>query len=203
MPRTRFRPAYLALLFFAACITLSGCAGGGLRGGINKTLQVVGLRKDAKPSEPATIQIRIFAGNNLNAGNDKRPTAAILKIYHLRNAQRFEAAPFSAFLDQAGEQAALGADLLSVNEIVLTPGARQNLDEKLSAGAGAIGVIALFRAPAENRWRLTFDANAKQLPHDGITIGVHACALTTAGSTALLTPLSGDPASLASARCAK
>ncbi|HBK45286.1 MAG TPA: type VI secretion system lipoprotein TssJ [Xanthomonadaceae bacterium] len=202
MPGTRLRIARAAALLFVISITLCGCASGGLRGGIDKTLQAVGLR-EAKPAEPPTIQLRLFAGSNLNSGTDNRPTAAIVKIYHLRSAQRFEKAPFNAFLDQAGEQAALGADALSVNEIVLMPGTRQNLDEKLSAGTGAIGVVALFRAPAEIRWRLAFDANAKQLPLDGITIGVHACALTTADSAALLTQLSGDPASLASVRCTK
>lgn len=188
---------------FAIAITLCGCSsGGGLREGVDKTLQAVGLR-DAKPKEPPTVELRLFAGTNLNAGTDKRATAAIVKIYHLRSAQRFEKAPFNAFLDQAGEQSALGADLLSVNEIVLTPGTKQNFDEKLSAGTGVVGVVALFRAPAENRWRLAFDANAKQLPIDGLTIGVHACALTTPKSAALLTQLAGDPASLASVRCVK
>lgn len=197
--RLRFAPS-AALLFLT--LILTGCASGSLRGGIDKTLQAVGLREQ-KPSEPPTIQLRLLAGNNLNAGTDNRPTAAIIKIYHLRSAQRFEKATFNSFLDQAGEQAALGADLLSVNEIVLMPGNQQNLDEKLSAGAGVIGVVALFRAPAEGRWRLAFDANAKQLPRDGITVGVHACALTTADNAALLTELASDPTTLALARCVK
>jgi type VI secretion system protein VasD len=64
-----------------------------------------------------------------------------------------------------------------------------------------LGVVALFRAPAENRWRLTFDAKSKDLPATGVTIGVHACALTS-DSAALLTRISGDPNSLASIRCA-
>jgi type VI secretion system protein VasD len=194
------RFARTATLSTVTLIAISGCASGGLRDGIDKTLQAVGLR-EAKPAEPATIQLRLFAGNNLNAGTDNHPTAAILKIYHLRSVQRFEKASFNAFLDQAGEQAALGSDLLSVNEIVLTPGVRQNLDEKLSAGTGVIGIVALFRAPAENRWRLAFNTDIKQLAGDGIIIGIHACALTTADIPALLTRVSGSPTSLASARC--
>lgn len=197
---TRFARVIVPAL--GAAIALCGCANGSLRSGVDRTLQAVGIREKA-PTEPPVVQLRLFAGSNLNAGTDNRPTAAIVKIYHLRSAQRFENAPLNAFLDQAGEQAALGADLLSVNEIVLTPGARQDLDEKLSAGAGAIGVVALFRGPAENRWRLTFDATARQLAADGITVGVHACALTTARSPALLTQLSGDPSSLASVRCTR
>ncbi|WP_262072372.1 type VI secretion system lipoprotein TssJ [Stenotrophomonas sp. Marseille-Q5258] len=183
----------------AMSLSLSGCASGGLGKAMDKTLQAVGI-KEAAPDAPPTIPLRLYAGTNLNAGNDKRPTAAVVKVYHLRSAQRFEQAPFNAFLDQNGEQAALGADLLSVNEIVLTPGARQELKEQLSEGAAVLGVVALFRAPADNRWRLTFDGKQKALPADGITVGIHACALTT-DSPALVTRLSGDPSSLASVRC--
>lgn len=188
----------LALL--AATLALSGCASGGLGKAVDKTLEAVGI-KEAEPEKPPVIPLRLLAGSNLNAGNDKRATAAVVKIYHLRSAQRFEQAPFTAFLDQAGEQAALGADLLSVNEIVLTPSARQELNEQMSDGTTTLGVVALFRAPAEGRWRLAFDTRRKELPTQGITIGIHACALTT-DSPALITRLSGDPGSLASVRCA-
>lgn len=167
---------------------------------VGKTLQVVGI-KDAPPQVPPTVPMRLIAGKNLNAGNGKKATAAVLKIYHLRSAQRFEQAPFSAFLDQAGEQAALGADLLSVNEIVLMPGMKQELKEKLSDGTRVLGVVALFRAPAKERWRFTFDATREELPREGITIGAHACALTTS-SSALVTSLTTDSTSLASIQCA-
>lgn len=181
--------------------SLSGCASDSKLGkAMDKTLQAVGIR-DTKPDAPPTIPLRLYAGSNLNAANDKRATAAVVKVYHLRSSQRFEQAPFNAFLDQAGEQAALGADLLSVNEVVLTPGARQELSEQLSEGTAVLGVVALFRAPAENRWRLAFDTKGKTLPQDGVTVGIHACALTS-DSKALLTRISGDPGSLASIRCA-
>jgi len=181
-------------------VTLCGCASGGLGKAVNKTLQAVGLQ-EAPPEGPPTSPMRIFAGTNLNAANDKKATAAVLKLYHLRSAARVEQAPFNAFLDQAGEHAALGADLLSANEIVLTPGARQDLQEKRSEGTQVIGGVGLFRAPAEGRWRLAFDATGKALPTTGITVGVHAGALTTS-SEALVSKISGDPNSLASVRCA-
>ncbi|MNM61994.1 Type VI secretion lipoprotein [compost metagenome] len=189
-----------AAVLTVIALSTAGCASTSKLGkAVDSTLQAVGLR-EAKPAEPPVVPVRLYAGNNLNAANDKRPTAAVVKVYHLRSAQRFEQAPFNAFLDQVGEQAALGADLLSVNEIVLTPGVRQELSEQLSDGTAVLGIVSLFRAPAENRWRLAFDAHAKGLPQTGITIGVHACALTS-DQNALLTRISGDPNSLASVRC--
>lgn len=186
----------IALLAASGCATSNGKIGKA----VDSTLQAVGLR-EKKPAEPPIFPLRLYAGSNLNAANDKRATAAVVKVYHLRSSQRFEQAPFNAFLDQAGEQAALGADLLSANEVVLTPGVRQELSEQLSDGTAVLGIVALFRAPAENRWRLAFDAKSKDLPKDGVTIGIHACALTS-DSSALLTRISGAPTSLASIRCA-
>ena len=178
--RKLLRVVSVTTIVLVGSIGLGGCASGGkLSKAMDSTLQAVGLR-ESKPEKPPVIP---------------------LKIYHLRSAQRFEQATFNAFLDQAGEQAALGADLLSVNEVVLTPGVRQELSEQLSDGTAVIGVVALFRSPAENRWRMAFDARTKNLPSDGITIGVHACALTT-DSSALSSRISGDPGSLASVRCA-
>ncbi|MEE5091845.1 type VI secretion system lipoprotein TssJ [Xanthomonas euvesicatoria] len=188
------------LALVAATLALSGCASGGIGKAVDKSLQAVGI-KEAKPEAPPMIPLRLFAGGNLNASTDTHAAAAVVKIYHLRSAQRFEQAAFNAFLDQAGEQAALGADLLSVNEIVLTPSARQELNEQMSEGTTILGVVALFRAPAEGRWRMAFDTRRKELPTQGITIGIHACALTT-DSPALVTRLAGDPSSLASVRCA-
>ncbi len=192
---TRFTSrASLALL----AMLIAGCASNG--GIVDKTLKAVGIR-ETPPEGPAVIELRLLAGSNLNAANDGRATAAVIKIYHLRNIQRFQQAPYAAFLDQAGEQASLGADLLSVNEIVMTPGSRQTFTETVKEGSAAIGVVALFRAPAENRWRLAFDTAGKTAASKGVTVGVHACALTT-DSEALLSPLSGDPGSLASVQCA-
>ncbi|WP_449466700.1 type VI secretion system lipoprotein TssJ [Stenotrophomonas humi] len=181
-------------------LATTGCASKGkVDQSIDATLQNFGIR-EAKPQKPPVVPLRIYAGTNLNSGNDGNSAASVVKIYHLRSSQRFERAPFNAFLDHAGEQAALGSDLLSVNEIVLMPGARQELSEKLSHGTTRLGVVALFRAPAENRWRLTFDASAKTLADSGITLGVHACALTS-DSDALTSRFSGDALSLASIKC--
>lgn len=188
-----FAPLLLAVL-------AAGCASTNPVGkAVRKTLEATGLA-EAKPQAPPEIPLRLFAGGNLNSGTDGRASAVIVKIYHLRSLQRFEQAPLTSFLDAAGEQAALGADLLSSTEVVLTPGGRQQLQEKMSEGATVLGVVALFRAPAEGRWRFAFDTTRADAARDGVTVGIHACALST-DSAALLTRVVGDAGSLASVRC--
>lgn len=199
-PRPRRLRACLAAVVVA--LVLGGCASsGGIGKAVNRTLESIGIKDAGSEPEERKLPLRLYAGDNLNSGNGERALAAVVKVYHLRSANRFERAPFDAFLDEEREREALGADLLSVSEIVLTPGAQHEIEEQLEAEADVLGVVALFRAPASNRWRLSFDTRHKKIEKDGITIGLHACAMTTS-SAALVSRIAGSPSSLASAKCA-
>jgi len=142
----------------------------------------------------------LLAGNNLNAGGDKKARALVVKVYQLRGTQRFEQVPFDSFLDESREKAALGDDLIKATEILLLPGQQHEVLEKVAPDGSQLGVVALFRQPADSRWRFTFDT--KKAAKAGVTIGLHACAMTTT-SPALTTQLSGDPHSLSSVNCAR
>lgn len=186
------------LLVAAACLAISGCAtqGGGVKGAVGKTLQAVGLKQvEAQPGE---LPIRLHAGDNLNTGDDGRAAALVVRVYQLRDAKRFDDAAFDVFLDERREHDVLGDDLVSVTEFLLTPGKRHEVLETLADDGSHIGVVALFRAPAPTRWRFTFDTG--QANADGITVGLHGCAMTTA-SAGLVTRLSTPAHSLSSSRC--
>lgn len=202
--RRRVRPASIALTgLLLSTLLAGGCASAGKGGGgvIDKTLQAVGIRDKAADAAPKAqrVKIRMYPGDNLNAANDRRPIALVVRVYHLRSIQRFEQLPYDTFLDPDRERTSLGDDLVSVNEIVLRPGKQHDIEEQLAAETGFVGVVGLFRAPATNRWRFAFDGHHKSVA-DGITVGLHACAMTTT-SPALLSRLPDDPASLVSVRC--
>ena len=169
---------------------------------VNRTLESVGLREIDHDERAGirTVPLRLYAGDNLNAGSGGRGLATVVKVYHLRGTQRFEQAPFDALMDEAAGQAALGNELVEAREIVLTPGMREQLDERLSPGTTHVAVVALFRSPAANRWRFAFDARQRGIEREGITVGLHACALTS-GSQALASDVPGDPSSLVGVRC--
>jgi type VI secretion system protein VasD len=161
------------------CALLAGCAGDG--GSIaGAALQAAGIRKapelpDAQ-KPPRSVAIRLHAADKLNVDAHGRPLALVARIYKLRQSAAFEQAPYAAFLDPASEKAAFGADLLEVREVTLVPGQRYEVTEKLTREAGYLGVVALFHAPAPQRWRLAFPAaDAEQA---GLTVGLHACALS-------------------------
>lgn len=199
--RSVSRMSARALCIALCCLVVGGCASSAGGGGVvAKTLQAVGIRDNpAQLPAEQQVELRLFPGENLNAGASVRPLALVLRVYHLRGTQRFEQAPFDTFLDESRERSVLGDDLVRVNEVVLVPGKPHQLREVLSGDAAALGVVALFMAPAPQRWRLAFDARHKSVA-EGITLGLHACAMTTT-SAALTSPLGDDPASLAATRC--
>lgn len=203
-PRARrSTPLFHMLTATLAAFCVAGCAsGGGVGKAFNRTLESVGLREIDHDERAGirTIPLRLYAGDNLNAGNGTRALATVVRVYHLRGSRRFGQATFDAFMDEASEQAALGNDLVQAREVVLTPGMREQFDERLSADTTHVAVVALFRAPASHRWRFAFDARQRGIERDGITVGLHACALTS-GSGALATEVPGDPSSLVGVRC--
>lgn len=143
------------------------------------------------------VPLRIHAAANLNQGTHKKPLAQVIKIYHLRATERFEQTPFDSFLDDTQELRALGSDLVNSREMLLQPEQHYELNEKLENGAAYIGIVAFFREPAERRWRFAYDANASA--PTGITVGVHACALTSTQGALINT--TGATETLATVRC--
>lgn len=173
---------------------LTGC------GALDKGAEMLGYRKPDIPLEQIPIDrkvpLRLHAGDRLNVDVNGRSLSVVVRIYRLKSATAFLAAPYSAFASAAAEQAALGGDLVEVREIVLAPGQKHEVVEKLPLTLGFIGVVALFRTPAPERWHFVFPAKGSE---GGITLGLHACAMNVAAGE----PVGASPESrrLAGTRC--
>ncbi len=182
LPRRPAVPVLMQVLTLALLLQLGACAAGGAIGSIaGVAMEMAGIRKpppelpDAQ-KPPRNVAIKLHAGSNLNSDPAGQPLALVTRIYKLRQSAAFEQAPYDSFLDAQKEKELLGADLLEVKEVLLVPGQRYEVVEKVSKEAYFIGVVALFRAPAAQRWRLAFGAGEAE--RSGITIGAHACALS-------------------------
>jgi type VI secretion system protein VasD len=187
------------MIVIAGLLALQGCAAGSIAGA---ALEIAGMRKATELPEaqkpPRNVTIRLHASRNLNAGSGSQPLALAARIYKLRQPAAFQQMSFDGFLNPHSERELLGGDLLEVKEVMLIPGQRYEIVEKTTREAFYIGVVALFRTPAENRWRLAFAAGDAE--KSGITIGLHACALNAgAGATAVITNDTSKP--LAALRC--
>lgn len=198
-----------ALPALAMAFALHGCGGAALAPLASVALQAVGMRKPPELPEsqkpPRDVPVRMHAATRLNLNERGQPLALAVRLYKLRQKDAFEGAPYAVFLDPQQERERLGADLVDVREIMLVPGQRYEVIEKVAREAGHVGIIALFHNPAAGRWRTTVSsANAER---DGLNIGLHACALSVAGGVAAgvtgsVKAYGIDPATaLASVRC--
>jgi type VI secretion system protein VasD len=160
-------PARILPVMLAAA--LSACA----------ALDAVGLRKQPDLADalkaPRTVAIKLNAAPSLNVDGNGRSLALVARIYKLKQNSAFEQAPFAAFQSPQAEKEVLGADLLEVKEVTLIPGQRLELQEKVSKEAYFLGVVALYRAPDPQRWRLSFAAADAE--KSGVSIGAYGCAL--------------------------
>ncbi|GAB3435544.1 type VI secretion system lipoprotein TssJ [Massilia solisilvae] len=177
-------------VLYSLCLLLAGCAGGGLGSIAGAALEATGLRKPPELPEaqkpPRAIALRLHAATRLNVDESGQPLALVARIYKLRQNAAFEQAPLAAFLDPAAEKQALGPDLIEVKEVTLVPGQHYEVSEKVSREAGYVGVVALFHAPAAQRWRLAFPT--AEAERQGVTVGLHACALSVGAGARATVP---------------
>ena len=178
----RARTAALCLLFAFA---LGGCASGGI---LDKGLELVGLKKPEPPAGmdvdlpkielQRKVTLRIHAGQLLNTDPAGRALSLVTRVYKLRSTSQFNQATYAMFTATGSERPAFYEDVISVEEVVLTPGQKYEVVETLPIGTTQLAVVALFRAPDSQRWRFVFEARAAA--KSGITLGAHGCALSVA-----------------------
>lgn len=196
---------YSAIVVLAASLALSGCGTAAavqvVGTAVNVALEASGLKSSEKETsdEARSLPIRLNAGDVVNSTDDGESLALLVRIYQLRHDTAFSQLAYTQAGQAEEEQRVLGEDLVAVRELMLLPGKSITLDEKLPEDAKVIGVVALFRSPANERWKMAFntDASASQ----GISLGFHACSMTV-GTGVLTNPLAADAArSLSGVRC--
>ncbi len=194
---SRINEAVTAAIAAAAAIALSGCATGvSIAGAV---LQIAGFNRPAETPEaqkpPRNVNIRLHASPALNSGDGGPPLALVARVYKLRQADAFERVSYAGFANASIERELLGPDLVEVKEVLLIPGQRYEVVEKVSREAAYIGVVALFRSPDGQRWRAAFPVSEAE--RAGVTIGLHACAMTVGLGAIARQPNVAQPASQA------
>ena len=88
---------------------------------------------------------------DLNPSSSQRPSPVLLRMYELKSATAFNQADFMS-LYQA-DQATLGAELITREEVMLQPGETRPFAKKLSVDTRFIGVVAAYRNLEQATWR--------------------------------------------------
>jgi len=185
--RARFPHALKACFSGLLAASLSACSTQG-GGPVDKALEIVGLKTppvvEQLPRElpvlPRKLPLRLHASEQLNTDTTGRSLAVVARVYKLRTSDAFMQAPYDAFASPSPDRnEAWARDVVEVREVVLAPGQRHEVVETLAPGTSHLAVVALFRSPAEQRWRFVFDAKGAAAGN-GITVGLHACAMSVA-----------------------
>jgi type VI secretion system protein VasD len=171
------------LCALAPVLVASGCSSTAtvsiLDAAVNTALKTAGLkpRSASDGKVPAyEVSLAIAAGEQLNLTGDGQPLSLVIQIYQLRNPQSFKTLTYAQASSPDGGKATLGDDLISLRAITAVPGETYRITQKMPGDGTTIGIVGLFLSPADNRWKIAF--NASKSRDAGITVGAHACALT-------------------------
>ena len=115
----------------------------------------------SKPPEDVQIKGSIEAVATVNPDSQGRPSPLQVKIFQLGAKDKFEAADYFALSDAS--EATLGADMLGVQAMMLTPGESRPYEGEFDPGTRYIGVIAGYREIHQAQWRAIVEMPEKSL----------------------------------------
>lgn len=105
----------------------------------------------SKPPEDVVLKGTVQAVEAVNPDGQGRPSPLVIKIYQLKADDKFELADFFALFDNA--EATLGADLLAVEDIMMSPGDLKPYEGAFDPQTRFIGVVAAYRDINQAQWK--------------------------------------------------
>jgi len=127
-----FQSLIIGLLAVAAAGLLSACAGAPKR---------------------ENLGLQISATADVNPDMQGRPSPIILHVMELNSTEQFNRLDYMGLTQPSG--AALGAELLGKNQVVLQPGESKTLPLELNPMTTDIGLVAGYRDIDNAAWRKT------------------------------------------------
>ena len=103
------------------------------------------------PPKKEPMMLTLQAAAEVNPDLQGRPSPVVVQILELKSLELFNSLDYMSLSDPSG--AALSADLLNRNQVVLSPGASRQMELELDASTQAIGLIAGYRDIDNATWR--------------------------------------------------
>ena len=113
------------------------------------------------------LKIDFIARHALNQNERGQSLSTVVRIYQLRDKQKFESALYRDLLNQ--DKTVLGDDLLETKEVSIRPGEAVAIDSEIHKDMDYIGVVVFFnRADNEQDWKMLISkkelSNNKSFP---------------------------------------
>ena len=131
------------------------------------------------PPEDIVLKGSMQAVETVNPDGQGRPSPLVIKIYQLKAKDKFELADFFALFDQA--EATLGADMLGVEDVMMTPGERRPYEGEVDPNTRFIGVVGAYRDINQAQWKAVVPMPEKNilkfLKRNSLTISAERLAI--------------------------
>lgn len=127
------------------------------------------------PPGPATVTLAFAGQPGMNPGPDGADRPVTVQILRLRDAGGFASA--DVFALTADPTAALGADLVGVDQVALAPGGSATKAISVEPEATAVGLVALLRSTDGRTWRTSFPVTPDSKVSGAVTLGPGGLAL--------------------------
>jgi type VI secretion system protein VasD len=131
------------------------------------------------PPPPAVLELGIAGSEDQNPNPSGKATPVAVHLYQLASLDRFQRADVFALIER--EQATLGTDLLGSEEVVITPGEKQDLRRELKKGATALGIAVLYQDIDNAQWRASAPVAESGPTRLALSVGRLAATLKPAG----------------------
>jgi type VI secretion system protein VasD len=128
------------------------------------------------PPGPAVVNVAVQGGPGMNPGPDGADRPVTLTVLRLRDLGAFNTADLFAL--QNDPAAALGGDLVGLEQLAVAPGGSAGSTVTLGPDAPYLGFIALLREPAGKVWRTATPVAQGTTPTANVNLGPGGMALT-------------------------
>jgi type VI secretion system protein VasD len=115
------------------------------------------------------LGLQISAAADVNPDMQGRPSPIILHVMELNSTEQFNRLDYMGLTQPSG--AALGAELLGKNQVVLQPGESKTLPLELNPMTTAIGLVAGYRDIDNAAWRKTVPIIQGKTKGISVTLG--------------------------------
>lgn len=127
---------------------------------------------------PTRLELNLTAARDLNPTAAGQPAPLLVRVYALAGDGQLLGASSAALF--ADDRAALGADVLSREELRLLPGQTESIAQDLPAGTRALGVLAAYRQLDGVHWRAAAPVAAGEVNRFELTLGARGVKLAPA-----------------------
>ncbi len=129
---------------------------------VSTAVLLAGCSLLGKGRTPPPIALELTAGARVNPDDQGRSLPTLVRVYQLASPTRARGAELTDLLRDP--KAALAEDLLSVDEVLLTPGEKASKAVAREREARAVLVAAVVRRPSAGTWRDVVELPAGRSP---------------------------------------